>query len=177
GVTESKGSSQEELDNDIISEQYKISAKASLPSIISHLLQIPKDLNIIGLLATILDLYFKLLSDVLSDKRNEIIEELKKRVNLSIQLSAEDNLSNTVSSISDMSLFYDDEIELNSLINTELQARIFLAVSATSVPSERLFSSIRNVLTDKYNHLSSNIVHALLFLKENLLVINVYIGL
>ncbi|CAG8528201.1 11971_t:CDS:1 [Racocetra persica] len=40
-VTESEGFSPEESDNDIISEQYKISAEASSPSTISHSLQIP----------------------------------------------------------------------------------------------------------------------------------------
>ncbi|CAG8659586.1 19613_t:CDS:1, partial [Racocetra fulgida] len=41
GVTESEGSSPEESDNDIISEQYEISAEASSPSTISRSLQIP----------------------------------------------------------------------------------------------------------------------------------------
>ncbi|RHZ86923.1 hypothetical protein Glove_42g66 [Diversispora epigaea] len=47
---------------------------------------------------------------------------------------------------------------------------------ATSVPSERLFSDAGNVLTDKRNRLSANIVHDLLFLKENSNIINVYPG-
>lgn len=57
------------------------------------------------------------------------------------------------------------------------QARIFLGMPATSVPSERLFSDAGNVLTDKRNRLSANIVHDLLFLKENSNIINVYPGL
>ena len=47
------------------------------------------------------------------------------------------------------------------------QARIYLTISSTSVPSERLFSLVGNTLTKKHNKFNSNSVHDLLFLKEN----------
>ena len=53
------------------------------------------------------------------------------------------------------------------LPNLAVQARIYLAIPASSVPSERLFSSAGNVFTKKRNRLSKNSIHNILFLKEN----------
>ena len=53
------------------------------------------------------------------------------------------------------------------LPNLAVQARIYLAIPASSVPSERLFSSAGNIFTKKRNRLSKNSVHNILFLKEN----------
>lgn len=54
------------------------------------------------------------------------------------------------------------------------QARKFLSIPATSVPSERLFSDAGNIITDKRNRLNPNTVHDLLFLKENDHLITLY---
>lgn len=53
------------------------------------------------------------------------------------------------------------------LPNLAVQARIYLAIPATSVPSERLFSSAGNVFTKKRNRLNQNNIHNILFLREN----------
>jgi hypothetical protein len=53
------------------------------------------------------------------------------------------------------------------LPNLAIQARVYLAIPATSVPSERLFSSAGNVFTKKRNRLSQNNLHNILFLREN----------
>jgi len=53
------------------------------------------------------------------------------------------------------------------LPNLAVQARVYLAIPATSVPSERLFSSAGNVFTKKRNRLNQNNLHNILFLREN----------
>jgi hypothetical protein len=45
-------------------------------------------------------------------------------------------------------------------------ARDFLAISATSTPSERLFSSSGNMITDKRNRLASKTIRAAQCLKS-----------
>ena len=52
------------------------------------------------------------------------------------------------------------------LPNLAMQARIYLAIPASSVPSERLFSSTGNVFTKKRNRLSKNSIHNILFFKR-----------
>lgn len=47
-------------------------------------------------------------------------------------------------------------------------ARKFLTPPCTSVPSERLFSSAGNIVTDKRNRLAAEKVEMLLFLNRNL---------
>ena len=54
------------------------------------------------------------------------------------------------------------------------QAKKSLAFPATSVPSEKVFSTTSNTITDKRNQLDSDTVHDLLFLKENSKIFNVY---
>ena len=54
-----------------------------------------------------------------------------------------------------------------SKANLAVQARVYLAIPATSVPSERLFSSAGNVFTKKRNRLNQNNLHNILFLREN----------
>ena len=46
--------------------------------------------------------------------------------------------------------------------------KTFFSVVGTSVPSERLFSSAGNLITDKRDHLSPENVEKLLFLYENI---------
>ena len=53
------------------------------------------------------------------------------------------------------------------LSNLDMQAIVYLAIPASSVPSERLFSSAGNVFTKKRNRPSKNSIHNILFLKEN----------
>jgi len=50
----------------------------------------------------------------------------------------------------------------------------YLCVSATSVPSERLFSDVGSHITKKRNRLSTDSVSKLLFLKRNMSIINVF---
>jgi len=47
-------------------------------------------------------------------------------------------------------------------------ARLYLSVSSTSVPSERLFSSAGDLYSDSHNHLSGRRADMLLFIKHNL---------
>jgi len=54
-----------------------------------------------------------------------------------------------------------------SKANLAVQARVYLAIPATSVPSERLFSSAGNVFAKKRNRLNQNNLHNILFLREN----------
>jgi hypothetical protein len=54
-------------------------------------------------------------------------------------------------------------------------ARMFLAIPATSVASERLFSDAGNNITIKRTSLSTNIVKKLMFLRQNNGVVNVFI--
>ena len=54
------------------------------------------------------------------------------------------------------------------------QACIYLGISASSVPSEQLFSAAGNIITDKQNWLDPTNVHDLLFLKENQNLFNVF---
>lgn len=174
-----------------------------------------EDPNIVGWLAMLLDPCFKSLSNAPPNKRDDVINELKRRVNLSIYESHKDSVTSNPIKASDMSSFFEEEVESTpSSLDIELQiylsippmpkyeltdplyknnnpliwwkehrntlpllakqARIFLGIPATSVPAERLFSDAGNVLTDKRNRLSTNMVHDLLFLKENSLVMNVY---
>ncbi|CAG8805992.1 10753_t:CDS:2 [Dentiscutata erythropus] len=44
-------------------------------------------------------------------------------------------------------------------------ARNFLAIQATSTPVERVFSSSKNLITDKQNNLSSETIRACMCLK------------
>ncbi|CAG8556312.1 7748_t:CDS:2 [Ambispora gerdemannii] len=57
------------------------------------------------------------------------------------------------------------------------QARIYLAIPASSVPAEHLFSDAGNILTDKRNQLDPTNIHDILFLKENSAFMNVFPGL
>ena len=46
-------------------------------------------------------------------------------------------------------------------------ARIYLAVPATSTPSERLFSDARNLLTSKRSRVKAELFKHIMFLKRN----------
>lgn len=50
----------------------------------------------------------------------------------------------------------------------------YLCISATSVPSERLFSDVGNHITKKRNCLSTDSISKLLFLKRNMSVIDIF---
>ncbi|CAG8451595.1 2642_t:CDS:2 [Cetraspora pellucida] len=101
---------------------------------------------------------------------------------------------NTNSSLFSSSFYDDDyviqnETENMSLIEKEVtlydtmlhllsqQARKYLAFPATSVPSERVFSTASNTITNKRNQLDPDTIHDLLFLKENSKIFTVYPGL
>ena len=47
-------------------------------------------------------------------------------------------------------------------------ARKYLAVQATSIPCERMFSTLRNTVTEKRNRLEDDIVEAMIMLHENI---------
>ena len=51
-------------------------------------------------------------------------------------------------------------------------ARIFLAIPATSVPSEQLFSTAGDVLTKKRNRIASELMEAQVFLYKNYDLVN-----
>ena len=51
-------------------------------------------------------------------------------------------------------------------------AKKYLCISATSVPSERLFSDVGNLITPSRNKLSPNIVSKIVFLKRNSKIIH-----
>lgn len=51
-------------------------------------------------------------------------------------------------------------------------ARIYLAVPATSTPSERLFSNAKNLLTAKRSRINAKLFKYIIFLKRNALKIN-----
>ena len=53
-------------------------------------------------------------------------------------------------------------------------AKKYLCISATSVPSERLFSDVGNHITPSRNRLSHDIVSKLVFLKRNSREINIF---
>jgi hAT family C-terminal dimerisation region len=51
-------------------------------------------------------------------------------------------------------------------------ARIYLAVPATSTPSERLFSDAGNLLTAKRSRMNAELFKRIMFLKRNMSKIN-----
>ena len=53
-------------------------------------------------------------------------------------------------------------------------ANKYLCLSATSVPSERLFSDVGNHITSKRNRLTSSVISNLLFLKRNMNFISIF---
>jgi hypothetical protein len=75
------------------------------------------------------------------------------------------NIPNVASNVDPLSWWRDRQDELPILA---ILANKYLCLSATSVPSERLFSDVGNHITLKRNRLSSNVISNLLFLKRNM---------
>ena len=69
-------------------------------------------------------------------------------------------------------LWWKDRI--SSFPNLSNVAREYLAVNATSVPSERLFSNARNQVTAKRSSLDTSTVSKILFLKKNRNIMSIF---
>src|SRR5579859_6270313 len=93
-----------------------------------------------GWLATILDPRFKSLAAASSSMRNEVIQELRKRINLSTTTLLSSNLPDTsLTAKSDMASFFDDEVELSSSpVDIELQVYF----SILQIPKYELTDSL-----------------------------------
>ena len=59
-------------------------------------------------------------------------------------------------------------LTFEEISNTNELARIHLAVSATSTPSERLFSNAGNLMTSKRTRISPELFERMMFLKRNI---------
>ncbi|MDW3631090.1 MAG: hAT family dimerization domain-containing protein [Nitrososphaeraceae archaeon] len=81
------------------------------------------------------------------------------------------NMPNVAGNIDPLSWWRDRQDELPMLA---ILANKYLCLSATSVPSERLFSDVGNHITPKRNRLSSNIISNLLFLKRNMDFVSIF---
>jgi hypothetical protein len=81
------------------------------------------------------------------------------------------NMSNVAGNVDPLGWWKDRQNELPMLA---ILANKYLCLSATSVPSERLFSDVGNHITPKRNRLSTNIVSNLLFLKRNMEFISIF---
>ena len=60
--------------------------------------------------------------------------------------------------------------KLSSFTYLKTAARWFLTGSVTSVPSERIFSSAGNIITDSRNKLSPELADKLIFLSNNVIL-------
>jgi hypothetical protein len=81
------------------------------------------------------------------------------------------NMPNVAGNVDPLCWWRDRQDELPMLA---ILANKYLCLSATSVPSERLFSDVGNHVTARRNRLSSNVISNLLFLKRNMNIISIF---
>ena len=97
-----------------------------------------EDSNIVGWLAMLLDPRFKLLSTALPNKRDDVINELQRRINLSLQ-ELQDLVTDNPIKASDMFLFFKEEAESTPL-SLDIELQIYLSI--LQIPKYELIDSL-----------------------------------
>ncbi|EXX50412.1 hypothetical protein RirG_271130 [Rhizophagus irregularis DAOM 197198w] len=115
---------------------------------------IPNDL---GLMAALLDPRYKNLDFLDDDEKQRIVQKLRSELG-GVKTSTSEPLNNPSTPLNAES----------SMRSHKEIAQKYLAVPATSVSSERLFSDAGNLINTKRTSLDTNLAAKMLFLKRNL---------